>query len=75
MRNKFAGTETHDGPSGVPLLDGFLARLVCRAVRQLDAGDHLLVIGEVEHYETFEGEPLVFHSGSYRITTRHPELG
>ena len=73
--DKFAGTETHEGPSGVPLLEGVLAHFVCRTIRQLDAGDHLLVIGEVENYKTYEGEPLVFHSGSYRVTTRHPDLG
>ena len=72
--DKFATTEVHDGPSGVPLLEGVLAHFVCRNVRQLDAGDHVIVMGEVERYETFGGEPLVFHSGSYRITTRHPEL-
>ena len=73
--DKFGGeAEVRDGPSGVPLLEGVLARFVCRNVRQIDAGDHVIVIGEVEHYEEFEGEPLVFHSGNYRITTRHPEL-
>jgi hypothetical protein len=34
----------------------------------------VIIIGEVETFETFEGEPLVFHSGSYRVVTRHPEL-
>ena len=72
--DKFGGVESRDGPSGVPLLDGVLARFVCRNVRHLDAGDHVIVIGEVEHYETFPGEPLVFHSGAYQVTTRHPEL-
>ena len=72
--DKFAETEVRVGPSAVPLLDGVLAQFVCRNVRQIDAGDHVIVIGEVEHFETFDGEPLVFHSGSYRITTRHPEL-
>ncbi len=73
--DKFGGeAEVRDGPSGMPLLGGALAHLVCRNVRQIDAGDHVIVIGEVEHYETFPGEPLVFHSGSYRVTTRHPEL-
>jgi flavin reductase (DIM6/NTAB) family NADH-FMN oxidoreductase RutF len=43
-------------------------------VRQIEAGDHVIFIGEVESYELFEGEPLVFHSGSYRVTTRHPDL-
>lgn len=72
--DKFAGTEVRDGPCRVPLLEGALARFVCRNVRQIDAGDHVIMIGQVEHYETREGEPLVFHSGSYRVTTRHPDL-
>jgi flavin reductase (DIM6/NTAB) family NADH-FMN oxidoreductase RutF/2-polyprenyl-6-methoxyphenol hydroxylase-like FAD-dependent oxidoreductase len=73
--DKFGGeAEVRDGPYGVPMLDGVLAHFVCRNVRQIDAGDHVIVIGEVEHYDAFDGEPLVFHSGSYRITTRHPEL-
>jgi flavin reductase (DIM6/NTAB) family NADH-FMN oxidoreductase RutF/2-polyprenyl-6-methoxyphenol hydroxylase-like FAD-dependent oxidoreductase len=72
--DKFAGTEVRDGPLGVPLMDGALAHFVCRNVRQIEAGDHLIVIGEVQHYQVFDGEPLVFHSGSYRVATRHPEL-
>ncbi len=72
--DKFAGVDSHDGPAGMPLLDGVLAHFVCRNVRQLDAGDHVILIGEIEQYETFPGEPLVFHSGFYRVATRHPEL-
>ena len=72
--DKFAGVETRDGSGGIPLLDGALAHFVCRNVRQLDAGDHVILIGEVERYETSPGEPLVFHAGSYRIATRHPEF-
>jgi hypothetical protein len=34
----------------------------------------VIVVGEVERYCRREGEPLVFHSGSYRIATRHPHL-
>jgi flavin reductase (DIM6/NTAB) family NADH-FMN oxidoreductase RutF/2-polyprenyl-6-methoxyphenol hydroxylase-like FAD-dependent oxidoreductase len=72
--DKFARTEVHNGPLGVPLMDGVLAHFVCRNARQNEAGDHLIVIGEVQHYQAFDGEPLVFHSGSYRVTTRHPDL-
>jgi flavin reductase (DIM6/NTAB) family NADH-FMN oxidoreductase RutF len=43
-------------------------------MRHIEAGDHVILIGEVEHYETFDREPLVFHSGAYKITTRHPEI-
>ena len=72
--DKFVGVEVTDGPAGVPLLTGVVARFVCRPVRQIDAGDHMVMIGEVEHYESFGGEPLVFHSGAYRVTMRHPQL-
>jgi flavin reductase (DIM6/NTAB) family NADH-FMN oxidoreductase RutF len=73
--DKFGGeTGVRDGPSGVPLLEGVLAHFVCRNVRQIEAGDHVIVIGAVESWEVHEGEPLVFHSGTYRITTRHPDL-
>jgi flavin reductase (DIM6/NTAB) family NADH-FMN oxidoreductase RutF/flavin-dependent dehydrogenase len=72
--DKFVGADVLDGPGGVPLLGGAIAHFVCRHVRRLDGGDHVIVIGEVEHFETFDGEPLVFHSGFYRVATRHPEI-
>ncbi|PYY05215.1 MAG: hypothetical protein DMG69_27920 [Acidobacteria bacterium] len=37
-------------------------------------GDHLIFVGEVEQYKYNDGEPLVFHSGRYRIATRHPDI-
>jgi len=72
--DKFSGVDFGEGTAGVPLLNGVIARFVCRNVRQYDGGDHLIFIGEVEKYERFDGEPLVFHSGYYRVATRHPEL-
>jgi flavin reductase (DIM6/NTAB) family NADH-FMN oxidoreductase RutF len=72
--DKFAGVEVVDGPAGVPLLEGVVARYLCRTVREIDAGDHMIILGQVERYDTFDREPLVFHSGFYRVATRHPEL-
>ncbi|MGJ7611914.1 MULTISPECIES: flavin reductase family protein [unclassified Variovorax] len=71
--DKFDGVDCCDGAAGVPLLNGAIARFVCRNVKQYDGGDHLIFIGEVERYDRFDGEPLVFHSGCYQVTTRHPE--
>ena len=71
--DKFGSVDCCEGTSGVPLLNGVIARFVCRNVRQYDGGDHLIFIGEVERYDRFDGEPLVFHSGYYQVTTRHPE--
>lgn len=72
--DKFAGVDFQEGPGGVPILSGVLAHFVCRNVRHVEAGDHVIVIGEVERFEANDGEPLVFHSGNYRVVTRHPEL-
>lgn len=72
--DKFQGVAWREGPAGVPLLEGVLARLVCRNVRQYDGGDHVILIGGIEHHECFGGEPLVFHSGCYRVATCHPEF-
>ncbi|MBV9608696.1 MAG: flavin reductase, partial [Acidobacteria bacterium] len=74
MEDKFAGVEFREGPGGIALLEGVTAHFVCRKVRQYDGGDHIIFLGEVEQYEYHEGEPLVFHSGRYRIATRHPDV-
>jgi len=57
-----------------PVLDGTVAHFVCRTTQQIDAGDHVVFLGEIESYDAPGGEPLVFHSGSYRLATRHPDL-
>ncbi|MGW9211545.1 flavin reductase family protein [Embleya sp. NPDC055664] len=72
--DKFADTPTTDGIAGTPLLEGVVARFQCRTVQFVDAGDHVVMIGEVEHYEAPGGEPLVFHSGRYHLATKHPDV-
>jgi flavin reductase (DIM6/NTAB) family NADH-FMN oxidoreductase RutF len=74
MPDKFAGVECTDGRAGCPLLNGAISYFVCRKVRQYDGGDHVIFLGEVEEYKYQEGEPLVFHSGRYRVATRHPDI-
>jgi flavin reductase (DIM6/NTAB) family NADH-FMN oxidoreductase RutF len=57
-----------------PVLDGTVAHFVCRKTQTVEAGDHLVFFGEIESYAAPGGEPLVFHSGFYRVATRHPDL-
>ncbi len=54
-------------PEG-PRLEGALGTLGCRLERQLDAGDHWIVIGRVRslHRGVEPLHPLVFYRGSYR---------
>jgi len=51
--------------SGLPLLEGALAHLVCRVVDVHRAGDHVLWIGEVEYLDHRDDEPLLFYTGRF----------
>jgi flavin reductase (DIM6/NTAB) family NADH-FMN oxidoreductase RutF len=72
------GTDKFDGVGLAvehpPVLEGTLAYFVCRRTDRVDAGDHVVYFGEIESYGAPGGEPLVFHSGFYRIATKHPDL-
>ena len=56
------------GPGGVPLLDGVLARMVCRVQQRVEAGDHTIVLASPEigeHHAEEAIAPLVYHAGRY----------
>jgi flavin reductase (DIM6/NTAB) family NADH-FMN oxidoreductase RutF len=74
LADKFAGVESEDAPDGSPLLKGATAHFICHVTGRFDGGDHVIIVGEVEEYRWNGGEPLVFHSGRYHVTTRHPDL-
>ena len=52
--------------NGVPLLEGAVAYFVVQVVDAHPAGDHTLFIGRVEHFESREDKPLLFHTGTYK---------
>jgi flavin reductase (DIM6/NTAB) family NADH-FMN oxidoreductase RutF len=72
--DKFEGVALTEGVAGLPLIDGAVARFQCRTVGRHDAGDHVIFLGEVEHYDAGGGAPLVFHSGHYHVATKHPDV-
>lgn len=57
-----------------PVLAGAVATFVCRRTDRIEAGDHVVFLAEIESYDAPGGEPLVFHSGAYRVATKHPDL-
>jgi flavin reductase (DIM6/NTAB) family NADH-FMN oxidoreductase RutF len=75
----FAGRPTEPGPEWAqgptaPVLVGSAAVYSCRPWRTYDGGDHLIVLGEVEHVDISDDEPLLFFAGAFReIGT--PETG
>lgn len=75
-QDKFDGVRLR--PGDLPMLEGTVARFVCRRLPgdhgRIDAGDHVVFLGEIESYDAPGGAPLVFHSGFYRVATKHPDL-
>lgn len=73
LARRFAGsTHTMAAPrfvwvDQVPLVASALVHVVARVVDRHPAGDHTLFIGEIEHLSSREGEPLVFHTGAFRV--------
>lgn len=63
--DKFAQCAWTPGPSDVPLIDGSLAQFTCANHQLVDAGDHLILIGRIEHFTTTEGQPLGYFRGNY----------
>lgn len=74
---QFEGVATTDAPSsGGPVIDGCLTWLDCHTVALHDAGDHTIVVGEVDHTgpriatDTTVGEssvrdPLTYYRGIF----------
>ena len=62
--DRFSHTAHHDSVHGVPLLEGCAAVFECHHHQQIDVGDHLLFIGQVERCEHHaDRTPLLYHSG------------
>ncbi|SCU90741.1 conserved hypothetical protein [Cupriavidus necator] len=68
--DKFAGCTIDRGHGRVPLLDGCSARFECRVVHRYEGGDHVIFVGEVLNFDSFERPPLVFHGGNYGMVMK-----
>lgn len=68
--DRFAGLPLRERPDGAVVLDGAAARLECSVAREVDAGDHVLVLLEVHGLSADAAvAPLVFHGSRYRRLT------
>jgi 3-hydroxy-9,10-secoandrosta-1,3,5(10)-triene-9,17-dione monooxygenase reductase component len=68
--DKFAGCAVERGHGHIPLLDGCSARFECRVVHQYEGGDHIIFVGEVMNFDSFDRPPLVFHGGNYGLVMK-----
>jgi len=63
--DKFANINWNTGPTGSPLLKGVVAWFDCEFFEQVDAGDHVILIGKVLDYQYNTDAPLAFCRGAY----------
>lgn len=63
--DKFDGVAFHDGPLGMPLLDGALASIECEVVESVRGGTHRVFHGAVRHADVRSGSPLAYYRGRF----------
>ena len=62
---RFDGVGYSRGLTGSALLDDALAHIECRRVAQHPAGEHTIVVGEVEAAVAHADRPLLYYRGGY----------
>jgi flavin reductase (DIM6/NTAB) family NADH-FMN oxidoreductase RutF len=69
QQDRFAGVELARCPNGSPRLAVECAAwFECHNRRRYREGDHVVLIGEVEHCHHTPTMPLIYHSGGYDLT-------
>jgi flavin reductase (DIM6/NTAB) family NADH-FMN oxidoreductase RutF len=63
--DRFNGIGYRSGTTGVPLLEGAIARIECRVTDIYAGGDHTIVVGELVATEVSDGKPLAYYRGGY----------
>ena len=63
--NRFDGIGYTRGQTGLILLDDTLGSVECRVIATHTAGDHDVLVGEVEFATASDGKPLLYYRGGY----------
>lgn len=51
--------------TGAPILKTRLAGFDCKVVARHDAGDHVIMVGEVVRFDSIAGDPLIYFASNY----------
>lgn len=66
--DRFAGVNWTQSPGGAPIIGKAVGWLDCVVYDQIDAGDHVLTLGQVRAFDVISGAtPLVFLRGHYGV--------
>ncbi|MEE9333040.1 MAG: flavin reductase family protein [Granulosicoccaceae bacterium] len=63
--DKFTVANRHAAQSGAPLINDALAWFDCAQHSIVEAGDHVILMGQVEDFGAREGQPLGYFAGNY----------
>lgn len=63
--DKFDQADYEKSLKGMPVLNGTLANFICQRQKSVDAGDHLVIFGEVIDFHARTGSPLLYFGGEY----------
>jgi flavin reductase (DIM6/NTAB) family NADH-FMN oxidoreductase RutF len=63
--DKFAGLAVGQARCGAPVLENCAATLECSTLSEQIVGDHVLFLGQIQHYAYASLEPLLFFNGKY----------
>ncbi|MCL6599478.1 MAG: flavin reductase family protein [Alicyclobacillus macrosporangiidus] len=63
--DRFAGVDFSKGITGLPVLAEVLGYFECETVQRYEGGDHVILVGEVQHGDFTAGRPLLFFMGKY----------
>lgn len=63
--DRFAKVDWHEDKNGIPLIDGVTTSFSCKNYQQVDAGDHMILLGEITDFETTGEEGLGYSNQGY----------
>lgn len=70
--DKFSEFDAVSELHGVPVLTEALTSFICKTHNIVEAGDHFIILGEIEQCQHNGGKPLVFLNGQYHQAQLHP---
>jgi flavin reductase (DIM6/NTAB) family NADH-FMN oxidoreductase RutF len=63
--DRFEGVGYSRSPNGLAVLDDVLGIIECATFAMHEAGDHTIIVGEVEAARAQNGTPLLYYRGGY----------
>jgi len=63
--DKFSTVAYIEGIGGLPLIENCVATFQCKTHQRIEAGDHILYLGEVEAFDHQDHPTLMFCKGKY----------